>query len=255
MTQQLISRRRVTPWLWRYGEPVYDPTKPTFVLAPFAGGSAYSLAEWAPYLMTDGHGVLAVQYPGRGPRATEPNAQDMAVLANNTTADLLRHTEGPLILVGHSMGGVVCHEVAVRLEAAGRRVDLLVVSASRPPGHARLTPEEILAMDRPAWRLELSNEDSGAGVVAAQPDLLDLIIPTMRADYLVLARHAQATGVVSCPILSIGGDRDPWVTRTQLTAWSGLTTGEFTTTVLPGGHFYYQNQLTAFSQLIHNALA
>ncbi|HEX9337032.1 MAG TPA: alpha/beta fold hydrolase, partial [Pseudonocardiaceae bacterium] len=243
-----MQRHKVTPWLWHYGDPA---ARPTFVLAPFAGGSAYSVAEWTTDLLRDGESALAVQYPGRGPRASEPHAGWMAELADNAAEDLMRHTEGPLVLVGHSMGGLLCHEVTVRLEAAGRPVDLLVVSSARPPSHNRLVPGKIVAMDREAWRAEVSGYDFGDDRLLAQPNLLDMVIPLLRADFLLLSRHTESSGVVSCPLLAIGGDRDPWVTPRELAAWGELTTGECATAVMPGGHFYYRDQLATFSRLIH----
>lgn len=251
--QVLVRRRRITPWLWRYGEPVDDTSQPAFVLVPFAGGSVYSVAEWTSHLMAAGHGVFAVQYPGRGPRVTEPHAREMAVLANNAATDLLRHSEAPLVLIGHSLGAAVAHEIAVRLEAAGRRVELLVVSSARPPGLNRISEEEVLAMDRAGWQEELAITAFGEDHLIAQ--VLDGVIPVLRADYLLLSRHTQPTGVVTCPILAMGGDQDPRITSKHLAAWADLTTGECATAVLPGGHFYYRDNLPKFSRLIHRAMS
>jgi surfactin synthase thioesterase subunit len=247
----MMRRQKVTPWLWHYGDPA---TEPTFVLAPFGGGSVYSVAEWTTELLRAGQTALAVQYPGRGPRASEPHAQRMAELADNATADLLRQTDGPLVLVGHSLGGLLCHEITVRLEAAGRRVELLVVSSARPPGQNRMALAKVLGMDRDAWRAELSATGFGEQRLMAQPELLDMVISVLRPDYLLLARHTEAGGVVGCPLLAIGGDRDEWVTPRHLAGWGALTTGECATAVLPGGHFYYRDQLPTFSRLIHRAI-
>ncbi|PHM44690.1 thioesterase [Xenorhabdus mauleonii] len=58
-----------------------------------------------------------------------------------------------------------------------------------------------------------------------------------------LAQHKQASGKVHCPILSIGGDRDPWVTPSHLKAWQLLTYSSCQSAIFPGDHFYYRNQL------------
>src|SRR5438045_2684909 len=110
----MMSRRRLSPLLWRFGEAgAADGV--TFVLAPFAGGSAYSLVDLPPRLMRPGDTVLVVQYPGRGPRISEPHASSLPELAEEVARDIVRHGTGKLVLAGHSMGGVLCYEVASRL--------------------------------------------------------------------------------------------------------------------------------------------
>ncbi len=249
-------RTQLTPGLWRYGTTANTaadtPVRPTFVLAPFAGGSAYSVAEWTKPLLAKGQVALALQYPGRGNREDEPSARRMAELADAAATDVLAHSEGPLVLVGHSLGGQLAHELALRLEAAGRTIELLVVSAAKPPGLNRMSLAEIVAMDRDAWRKELATNGFD------EKDLLtplDAVIQVLRSDYLLLARHHRSGGVVNAPVLAIGGDSDHWVTKEHLLAWAGLTRGGCTTAVLPGGHFYYRDQLPAFAKWIRTTLA
>lgn len=52
--------------------------------------------------------------------------------------------EGPLVLIGHSWGGLVAHEMAVRLEELGRDVVLVLLDSGRPDAKSRrqwLPPE------------------------------------------------------------------------------------------------------------------
>ena len=248
-------RTQLTPGLCRYGTPADTAVGPTFVLAPFAGGSAYSVAEWTKPLLRKGQLALALQYPGRGTRAEEPSARRMAELADAAATDVLAHSEGPLVLVGHSLGGQLSHELALRLEDAGRTIELLVVSAARPPGLNRMKLAQIVAMDRDAWRRELINNGFGEEDLLTQPDVLDVVVPVLRSDYLLLARHNHPGGVVNAPMLAIGGDRDQWVTKEHLLAWAGLTRGGCTTALLPGGHFYYRTQIADFVRWIRTTLA
>jgi medium-chain acyl-[acyl-carrier-protein] hydrolase len=248
-------RTQLTPGLWRYGTPADTPVGPTFVLAPFAGGSAYSVAEWTKPLLRKGQIALALQYPGRGTRAEEPSARRMTELADAAAPDVLAHSDGPLVLIGHSLGGQLAHELALRLEDAGRTIELLVVSAARPPGLNRISLAQILAMDRDAWRQELAGNGFGEQDLLSQLDVLDVVVPVLRSDYLLLARHNRAGGVVNAPMLAIGGDSDHWVTKEHLLAWAGLTRGGCTTALLPGGHFYYRDQIPDFVKWIRTTHA
>ncbi|MEU4805365.1 alpha/beta fold hydrolase [Actinosynnema sp. NPDC023587] len=242
-----VIRRRLAPSLWQFGGGT-----PRVVLAPFGGGSAYSVADWLPHVAD---AAVVVQYPGRGPRAAEPHATSLVGLAEEVAGDLVRHTAGPLVLVGHSVGGVLCHEVARVLEERGREVAHLVVSAARPPHLTLLREAEVLAMDRDAWLGELAGNGFDLPEVVSSPETVDMVVPVLRADYLVLARHARSTGPVRAPLLAVGGDADPWVGEEHLTAWGELTTGPFATAVLPGDHFYYRDDPAAFGAVVRTGCA
>jgi len=138
-----VSREPLTPLLWRFSN-AGRPGGTTFVLAPFAGGSAYSLADLSARLARPGDHTLVLQYPGRGPRMAEAHARDLTQVAREAALDLSRHVRGPLVLAGHSMGGVLCYEIASWLAAVGRAPAWVVVSAARPPvrRHGRRTASD-----------------------------------------------------------------------------------------------------------------
>ncbi|MFD0382113.1 thioesterase II family protein [Streptomyces stramineus] len=205
----------------------------TYVLAPFAGGSAYAMGDWPRHLLREGEGALVLQYPGRGPRAAEPQAASLAALAAEAADAVLAHSAGPVVLVGHSLGGVLAHSLALCLEDAGRPVELLAASAARPPA-ARLDADRVLAMTDGEWLEELTRYSTFDPGLLEDPEVLDLIVPVLRADYLMLARHRPAHRPVSCPVLAVGGAGDTWVTGGHLAAWSEWTTGGLTARTLPG---------------------
>ncbi|MCK7621799.1 alpha/beta fold hydrolase [Streptomyces sp. RS10V-4] len=252
-----MRRHRLTPLLWEFTEQPAHPEPPprTFVLAPFGGGSAYALGEWVPDLRAPGERVLALQYPGRGPRSAEPHATDLTALADAAANDIAAATEGPLVLVGHSLGAVLGYEIAHRLHDLGRPVELLAVSAARPPDLQRLDPAAVLAMTRDDWIEELAtggNAELGESPLA---EVADLAIPVLRADYLLLARYRPGPPrPLTCPLLALGGAADPWVARPYLDAWRSWTTGPFAAAVLPGDHFYYRGATAAFGGLIRARL-
>jgi surfactin synthase thioesterase subunit len=104
-------------WIRRY-HPRPDSLL-RLVCLPRAGGSAsffYPLSASLPATAE----ALAVQYPGRQGRRTEPCAQSIGALAGQVAAGLRESEDDrPLALFGHSMGSVLAFEVAVRLEQDG----------------------------------------------------------------------------------------------------------------------------------------
>src|SRR4051794_9909349 len=101
------------------------------VCLPHAGGSA-SYYHPLSAALSPAVEAVAVQYPGRQDRRSEPLVDDLLVLADRL-ADALADEPGPLALFGHSMGAVLAFEVARRLEREGREIAALFVSGRRAP--------------------------------------------------------------------------------------------------------------------------
>lgn len=215
---------------------------PTAVLCPFAGGSAYSMREWAATL--PGYRLLALQYPGRGTRLREPFARSIDDLVDQLLHDLVAGLQGAQpVLVGHSMGTCVAVEIARRLRSRGTQPLALIASAAGPPGppaddemSPHLTDDETLGRALGDWG-GLPRE------VLDEPELLALTLPAVRSDFAIAAEYAAAyqTEDLGLPIIAVGGDRDPVVPYEQLAAWREHTTSATTVRVLPGDHFYYRD--------------
>lgn len=239
-----VPVKELTSLLWAYrqagGVPL--PATRTFVLAPYAGGSMYSMRGLAEHLVGPGEQAFLLQYPGRGPRSRERPSTSLAALAGEAAADIRQHGQGRIVLFGHSLGGHLCFEIADRLEAAGWQVDLLVISSARAPRFRSLRASDVLEMTDEEWIHILAAEYSHGHEALSSPELLSMAIRALRSDYLLLALHQWRNRVVGCPMLIVGGDADHDVTADHLRGWEELTTGPAETVVLNGNHFYYRER-------------
>lgn len=217
------------------------------VCLPHAGGTARAYHTWQDGMPGD-TGVYAVQYPGRQDRFREPPATSVEQLAE-PIADALGPFAGTsLVLFGHSMGAIVAYEVTRELERRhGPVVDLLIVSGSRAP-HERETGDKHLLPDR-ELAAEIERVDESFGELARNPELLDLVLPAIRADYRLLSNYHRDTVPVSAPILAFGGANDPEVGRADLAAWSAFTRARFGQRSFPGGHFYLTDEPSVLAAL------
>ncbi|WP_329791958.1 thioesterase domain-containing protein [Lentzea sp. DG1S-22] len=207
------------------------------VCFPHSGGSARSFAAWAEYVPPHTE-LVGVQYPGRGDRFAEAPAHDVRQMAAGIATELLRGDTGKLVFFGHSLGALVAYETAVMLRDAGAPPQLLMVSGSPAPHRAgggtthQLDDEALWATVCALGGVEPA--------VADDPELRDILLPTLRADIRASELYAPkaVTPALSCPIRCYHGVGDPLVDRAELGQWSAYTTARFSVRSRDGAHFH-----------------
>lgn len=226
-------------WIRRF-HPA-PPGAPRVVLLPHAGGSASFYFSFSRALSASAD-VLTIQYPGRQDRLGEPCADNVADLSDAVLGSLLPLLDQPVVLFGHSLGATVAFELARRLEHdKGVVPRCLVVSGRRPPGEIR--DEGVHRRDDSALVAELAEMSGTDQRVLAEPELLNMILPTLRSDYRAAETYVYSPGpLISCPVMALVGDDDPKVPVESVANWADYTTGTCEVEVLAGGHFYLVEQ-------------
>ncbi|MFD0200429.1 MULTISPECIES: thioesterase II family protein [Saccharothrix] len=217
----------------------------TLVCLPHAGGSASYYRDWGARLPASVE-VRVVQYPGREERLVDAPVDDMAAMADVLTDVLAPLFDRPVVLFGHSMGAAIAYEVTRRCEDRGRPPALLVASGFAAPHHR--TPRDLHARDDDALVAEITRVSGDDAAALADPDLRELLLPMIRADYRLIERYAPtAPPPVSTPIVVYRGDADPDVDADGGEAWRDLTaSGELREhRAFDGGHFYFRHDPTA----------
>lgn len=219
------------------------------VCAPHAGGTAHAYRDW-PASLPDDVEVHAVQYPGRQDRLGEPAATSMTELVKPVADALEPFLSEPLALFGHSMGAVVAYEVTLELERRhGRVVDLLAVSGSRAPNHREEHDRHELSDADLIDELRRINDSFGE--LLAAPELLELVLPAIRADFRLVSRYLRTPPVpVRAPLLVLGGTADPDVSPEDLKQWRACASGAFGVRAFPGGHFYLADEQPVLDALV-----
>jgi surfactin synthase thioesterase subunit len=234
----------ISPWFVR------PKPKPNTGLRLFcfahAGGAASAFHPWGVRL--EGVEVWAIQLPGREGRLSEPLLTDFTVLQQRLADELTPHLDRPFAFFGHSMGAILAYEIARELRQ--RRLptpERLYVSGRRAPTLPNLDPPLYPLPDR-EFIAELKRRFAGLpAVILAEPELLALFLPILRADLTMLERHHFKTdAVLDVPMTACGGQDDPQTSPAALAAWRELTTNEFAVRHFPGGHFYLHEQRDSF---------
>lgn len=229
---------------------------PRLVCLPHAGGAATAFTALARAL-GDAADVCGVQYPGRQDRRREPALTDLHDLADRVAAELRGSGPGPVALFGHSMGASLGYEVGRRLEAEGGSLLGLFASGRRAPSTTR---EDAVHTRDDAGVVAALQELSGtSSELLTDPELLEMILPAVRADYTAVETYRPAPGPeLRCPVVAVVGTADPVTTLDEARAWERHTGGGFELEVLPGGHFYLSQtpeNTTALAALVAKYLA
>jgi medium-chain acyl-[acyl-carrier-protein] hydrolase len=216
---------------------------------PYAGAGASAYRLWPGGLPED-LDVCAVQTPGRGNRLREPPLATIPALVDALLPALLPQMDRPFALFGHSMGAVAATELARALEERGGPLPRHLVVSARRPLHLPATESPLHGLSDAAFVTEIQHRYGGIPEeVRREPDLMALLLPTLRADIRALELHRPpARPPLGCPITAFGGTDDPNATREELEAWRGETRSAFRMRLFPGGHFYideYRPELLA----------
>ncbi len=165
----------------------------------------------------------------------------------------------PYALFGHSMGALLAFEVAVRMQRAAAPAPLhLLVSGRRGPSVPHQDPL-LRGLRDEVFVDELNRRYGGIPAeVTADPDLLALLLPIVRADIVALETHSVTQGVrLDCPVSAFGGFDDRHASGADLAAWAVVARGGGPIPVrqFAGGHFYLAEQRPAVLGAIARALA
>ena len=204
---------------------------------PQAGADSAGFATWQPKLSQTAR-IVPVPLPGRGRRFGEPAIADFTALCDLIFRELRPQITGPFALMGSSMGGWIAYELALRLEQAGQPPALVVPIASPMPGVGRPLPE----LDNPARAVaDIVAFNPAFAEAAAYPELVELILPTIRTDFRMCNRYAPQPGRTMCaPMIGFAGDADTVVDAAAMAGWDALTTGGYDLTVVPGDHALHE---------------
>lgn len=222
---------------------------------PYAGGRAGGFLGLAAELPA-GVELGAVELPGHGGRLREVPFTRLRPLIEHVTDRLAERIDKPYVLFGYSMGALLAYEIAhelARRRWAGPRA--LIVAASEAP-HAPPSRSPVHDLPRAVLLDRLDRFEGANTAMLRNEELGEVMLPRLRADMAVCETYAhQARPPLDCPLAAFGGESDTNVPRASLEAWAELTSGDFSVTYIPGGHFFLDSSRAVFAERLSAELA
>jgi len=225
---------------------------------PYAGEGSLIFRNW-PDQLPPGIETCLVQLPGRGARMNETAFRELRTLVEATDQAMSEYLDKPLALFGHSMGAMICFELAHLLRRErGIEPMHLFVSGRRAP--------QICEAEAPTYNLpeaefiqELRRLNGTPREVLDHPELMAVLIPILRADFSVCQTYTYSPKpLLGCPITAFGGLADVEAPREQMEGWREQTASSFSMRMFPGDHFFIHSAqslvLRVLSQEIYQHL-
>jgi len=227
----------VGPWVVNEGRTEDSGASWQLFCFSHAGGGPSFFRPWGACLQPE-ITVRRVLLPGRESRLEEPPFRCIADLVDPLCAALEQFLDRPYALFGHSMGAAVAYEVARRFSAAGTAgPSCLIVSGRKAPWLA--SQHRLSALPDEEFVAEVARLNGIPPQVLGEPELLSMLLPTLRADYELSETYRPLPGGrVDCPVVAYMSTSDPEAEYTEMLAWRKVTAGEFSIRVFHGDHFY-----------------
>ncbi|MES2740498.1 MAG: alpha/beta fold hydrolase [Pseudomonadota bacterium] len=206
----------------------------------YAGGSAASYYAWqaglGPHIE-----VCAIELPGRAARLGEPPRRGLTALVD-TLARVIEVGDGlPFAFFGHSLGALLAFELARHCQRrGGAQPSRLFVSGSVAP--RRRSAGRLHELNDADLIAVLRQYNGAPAAVLDEPELMALMLPTVRADFALAADyHYRAGTPLTVPISVYGGDSDPHVNVDELSHWQEETSQPVLLRRFAGDHFFIQS--------------
>lgn len=221
-----------------------------------AGGNAITWLPWQELLGAD-IAVRAVQLPARGMRLHEAPYLAMPPLLDDLADVIAADADArPFAFFGHSLGALLAFELARKLHQQGRPLpQRLILSGSAAPWLRaplrrlhELPDDQLIAALR-----ELGGTPSA---ILDEPGLMTMLLPSIRADFALVASYRHQAGPPLPAPLTILAGRDDLLTSSASTqAWREATSAGCSVHWFDGGHFFIHEQQQAVLACLRRSLA
>jgi len=207
----------------------------------FAGGGASVFFPWSK-LIGDGIELWAIRLPGRETRLRETPLTSFPEIITALRREVSPRLKAPYAFFGHSLGALLAYALARSHAESGNSEPRAIIAAGARAPHLPNPEPPMRGLSDAAFITLLRERYNGIPpAVLAHPELLQLMLPTLRADIALYEDYQHQPGPpLRCALAAFGGDRDPLVSASDLGAWQSLAGAGFAARQFAGDHFFLQ---------------
>ncbi len=209
---------------------------------PYAGGGASCFKSWVKSFPASIE-VRCAQLRGRESRIREAPVASIADIVEEAAMAMRGLEEKPFVLFGHSMGSLICFELARYLKRNGRPEPLcLFLSGRKAPQIPNTDTPPSYNLPHPEFLEELKKLKGTPPELLENAEIMEILLPVLRADFQACQTYEYCTGDSFDYPITIFGGIDDEISPEQLQEWQLHTTGDFQMHLFEGGHFFIRAQ-------------
>lgn len=221
---------------------------------PYSGSGAFAYRSW-PQNLPPQVELCAIQLPGRENRLRERPFTGVQPLVNALVPEIKPHLDKPFVIFGHSLGALLAFELARALRRSYQTLPQALLVSGRGSPRCELREEPIHALPDEQFIDRLRDFNGTSEAVLNNQELMDLLLPTLRADFAINETYQYTIdSPLPCAISAYRGDRDPNMSYDDVADWRRETEGEFILRTLPGDHFFIHNSGALFWRMLAHDL-
>jgi surfactin synthase thioesterase subunit len=127
---------------------------------------------------------------------------------------------------------------------------------SLPPAAALPRDSRVHELDRQGLTRELVSIGATDPAVLADPELYDLALPIVRADFKAIETYQHRHGLKTrCPVVVLADTADPEVDLQEAIAWRDHAGNEFALHRFSGGHFFIDQHTDKVLDIVREVLS
>ena len=217
----------------------------TLFFFPYAGGSAKVYKSWEKSMPSEIE-MVYIDPPGRGRRIGEKPCQSIEQMLEDVFDQIKdRLEDGKYAFFGHSMGGIIAHEMVYKIREAGLPEPEYLFLSGRGAPHVEGEDDDddmhLLPDDQFIERL---NDYGGTPKqVLENKELMDLFLPILRSDFKVCNEYEYSTGEEPFDFgITIFTGLEEELSDAKIEGWQKYTKHKLRSNRFPGGHFFLHEE-------------
>ncbi len=205
---------------------------------PYAIGNANAFNDYKEFVRNDFE-VIAHEYPGHGSRFLEPCLKTIEDMAMDAYENIKDKIDGAYIILGYSMGSLVCYELLRIIEKEHKRMPIAAFfMASESPGTEPVFRDCDNMNLEQVRELLVSMEGTPKEVIESD-EMISLLSNIVKSDYGAIERYEPELTMLpkASSYYVIRGDREEYPSE-EMMGW-GIVCGENCKFIeFSGSHFF-----------------